>query len=406
MLGATASISITGLLDGRTIFTSTTIVPSDNTNLFAPISSPSGATIDKLVIELLRNDAENTEIDNIRLTSANWATDVSAGPPDESSQTLNFDVISDRADLFVDGPAIDPFGQLTFTPQPNFEGVAMLTVALHDDGGTASGGIDASPSQTFKIEINKPHRWTNDINQLDVDGNGFTAPNDALAVINYLNARLPTAILPTDKIGGTHGFLDTDGDDNVAPNDALQIIDFINAGGQSGPAGSAIFLGKDVTTAGDWQTAYGTEGYALAIGVTSLPTYAQLSFSGKYDVVSDDHAGEDRALQYVDTTYRFAADWTGHNSASIPLNGFVMDLNLIDNQLHRVAIYILDWNTVSRTEQIDVLDADSGAVLNSQLSGPFHDGQYLVWQLRGHVQIRFTNLANGLNAVASGIFFG
>jgi hypothetical protein len=53
-----------------------------------------------------------------------------------------------------------------------------------------------------------------------------------------------------------------------------------------------------------------------------------------------------------------------------------------------------------------VLDASTGDVLNSQQSGPFHDGQFLVWQLRGHVQIRFTNLANGLNAIASGIFFG
>lgn len=56
--------------------------------------------------------------------------------------------------------------------------------------------------------------------------------------------------------------------------------------------------------------------------------------------------------------------------------------------------------------RLEVLDAATGQVLDTQLSGPFHDGKYFVWLLRGHVQLRFTNLANGANAVASGIFFG
>jgi hypothetical protein len=29
-----------------------------------------------------------------------------------------------------------------------------------------------------------------------------------------------------------------------------------------------------------------------------------------------------------------------------------------------------------------------------------------VWSLRGNLKIRFTNLANGLNTVLSGVFFG
>ena len=80
-------------------------------------------------------------------------------------------------------------------------------------------------------------------------------------------------------------------------------------------------------------------------------------------------------------------------------------MNLTDQRTHRVAIYILDWDTVNRTQRMEVLDANSGQVLDTQLSDPFHDGQYFVWNLSGHVKIRFANLANGLNAVASGIFF-
>jgi hypothetical protein len=33
-------------------------------------------------------------------------------------------------------------------------------------------------------------------------------------------------------------------------------------------------------------------------------------------------------------------------------------------------------------------------------------GEYLVWEIRGHVEIRITDLAQGQNAVVSGIFFG
>jgi hypothetical protein len=342
MMGPSAAISFTGLLNSQTVFTSTTTIPADAPGLFQAITSPSGATIDKLLIAIQRNNTENTEIDNIRLTSPNWAMNISAGDPNEGGQALNFEVISDRMDLFMVGPTISPFGQLTFTPQHNSEGTATVTVTLHDDGGTANGGIDTSQPQTFQIQITKPHRWSNDLNQLDVNGDGVTAPNDAVAIVNYLNAGLPTAISPTADIGGPLGFLDTDHDDNISPNDVLQVINFINAGGQSGPAGSVIPLGKDFTTPGDWQTAYGADGYALAIGVANLPSYAQLSFSGKYDYVSDTNAGEQRALSYPDSGYRFAADWTGQNSLSIPLNVFVMDLNLTDNQSHRVAIYILD----------------------------------------------------------------
>lgn len=47
-----------------------------------------------------------------------------------------------------------------------------------------------------------------------------------------------------------------------------------------------------------------------------------------------------------------------------------------------------------------------GGLLDSRSVAAFNGGKYLVWTLSGHVQIRFTNLANGLNTVLSGIFFG
>jgi large repetitive protein len=84
-----------------------------------------------------------------------WATNVSAGPADESSQTVTFDVVTDDPSLFAVQPALTPSGNLTFKPAPDAFGVATLTVTARDDGGTANGGADASAPRTFTITINQ-----------------------------------------------------------------------------------------------------------------------------------------------------------------------------------------------------------------------------------------------------------
>jgi hypothetical protein len=81
-----------------------------------------------------------------------WARSISAGP-NEANQAVNFVVSADKADLFSAGPAIDASGNLTFTPGLHKAGVAQVSVRLHDDGGTALGGDDTSPVQTFAITI-------------------------------------------------------------------------------------------------------------------------------------------------------------------------------------------------------------------------------------------------------------
>lgn len=86
-------------------------------------------------------------------TIPNWATSMSAGPADESGQTLTFEVTNNtNPGMFASGPAIDPAGTLTYTPAANANGSATITVALKDNGGTANGGVDSS-TQTFVINI-------------------------------------------------------------------------------------------------------------------------------------------------------------------------------------------------------------------------------------------------------------
>ena len=84
--------------------------------------------------------------------SATWATAISAGP-NESSQTVSFNVSNNNPALFASQPAISPTGVLSFTPAPSAFGSATVTVSLSDNGGVANGGDDTSPSVTFTITV-------------------------------------------------------------------------------------------------------------------------------------------------------------------------------------------------------------------------------------------------------------
>jgi hypothetical protein len=80
-----------------------------------------------------------------------WADNMYTGSANESGQSLTFNVTSDSPALFAVQPAIDAFGNLTYTPADDAFGSASVDVSLSDSGGTANGGDDTSPTQTFML---------------------------------------------------------------------------------------------------------------------------------------------------------------------------------------------------------------------------------------------------------------
>jgi hypothetical protein len=106
-------------------------------------------------------------------------------------------------------------------------------------------------------------------------------------------------------------------------------------------------------------------------------------------------------LQKPGLADRLAATWYAGGN-------FTVDINLSGSQTRQVALYLLDWDQNGlRSQRLDVLDASTGQVLDTRSVSSFANGQYLIWTLGGHVQIRLTNLAGPTsNAVLSGIFFG
>ena len=76
---------------------------------------------------------------------------------------------------------------------------------------------------------------------------------------------------------------------------------------------------------------------------------------------------------------------------------------MADGQSHDLGLYFLDWDSQGRKEQVQVTDAVTGAVLDTETISSFSGGTYLDWRVSGNVLIKITNLA-GANAVLSGLF--
>jgi hypothetical protein len=149
---------------------------------------------------------------------------VSAGPPDEATQSLAFTVTNSNSGLFKTPLVIDSFGNLTFAAKPNASGAATVAVTLQDNGGTANNGRDTSATQTFTITVTKPHPLHNTARPLDTDDDTFIAPLDALLIGNYLNNLRFGGVPPTSG----PPYFDTSRNNQISPLDALLIINHLN----------------------------------------------------------------------------------------------------------------------------------------------------------------------------------
>jgi VCBS repeat-containing protein len=126
------------------------------------------------------DDLEVDSTDGGLRTFAGWASDLSAGPANESDQTLTFVVTGNSAPaLFTAGPAIaGSSGDLTFTPVADAQGLATITIVLQDDGGTANGGGDTSAAYAFTIQLDAAPRV---ISTIPADG-ASAAPSSAVTI--------------------------------------------------------------------------------------------------------------------------------------------------------------------------------------------------------------------------------
>lgn len=125
-------------------------------------------------------------------TLAGWGSGITPGPADEASQTVQFVVEVDDPALFATPPSISPDGTLTFTPAEVASGRATVTVRLQDDGGTANGGLDTSPPQSFVISILGGPQLTGRYNGLARTAPGRTAGHESVGLLGIKGTKKGT----------------------------------------------------------------------------------------------------------------------------------------------------------------------------------------------------------------------
>ncbi len=160
---------------------------------------------------------------------------------------------------------------------------------------------------------------------------------------------------------------------------------------------AANFTGSDSSTQGNWHGVYGADGYSLANDTQSLPGYASFAVQNQQNYTWASSTTDPRALQNGSNTGRIASQWFTYST-------FDFDVNFTDGNTHRFALYALDWDSTTRAESVQILDANSGVVLDTRNVSLFHNGIYLIWNLSGHVKINVA-LTGGSNATISGAFF-
>jgi len=94
-----------------------------------------------------------------------------------------------------------------------------------------------------------------------------------------------------------------------------------------------------------------------------------------------------------------------HRRVLVLAPSFTIDITIADGQTYQLALYLMDWDHLQRAQTVDLLDPTSNTLLNSQSVTAFSGGEYLVWQVRGHIMLRISNDPGAVNAVVSAIFF-
>jgi hypothetical protein len=181
-------------------------------------------------------------------------------------------------------------------------------------------------------------------------------------------------------------------------NAVLSGVFLDSPGSPPAPSGTAAFVGANTAAQGSWQGAFGAAGEVVPNDSSRLPAWAQLSLSGQTAYTWAASTGDARALQKAaNPADRIASTWYSPT-------GFSLDVNFTDGQAHRLSLYFLDWDRINRNETVSLVDASTGAVLDSRAVSSFAGGEYLSWNVSGHVQVRITNGAGSVNAVLSGVF--
>jgi len=162
------------------------------------------------------------------------------------------------------------------------------------------------------------------------------------------------------------------------------------------PGGAVGFVGSDSVTKGNWINTYGSlAGYMPQrqsfVNDWISPTIPNLQLYS-WNVMSPDQRG------FPDGPYRFLPTLFSPAQIEIPFR-------MKDNRTYRFAFYFVDFDVRNRNLTVDIVNTDTGTLIDSRSITNFNGGRYLIWQLRGNFTIRIKNNGGASpDAVLSGFF--
>ncbi len=278
-----------------------------------------------------------------------------------------------RVGVYPIAVAMQPPASIALPPPQCTYSLSASSASMSAAGGSGSVNVSAGPNCSWSAVSN--NGWSQVTGGWSGTGNGTVS----------------FSVNPNSSVNSQSGTMTIAGQTFT-----------VNEAGYAPPppsGGSASFVKADTTTGGSWKGAYGADGYNIFNDTASYPGYVSVTPSGNASYIWSSSSSDGRALQKgSSTTDRIAACWWG---------AFSIDLQFNDANTHQVALYLLDWDAYNggRTERVDVLDSNNNVLDSRNVSG-FVGGQYLVWNMSGHVIVRIVNLNGNSNAVVSGLLFG
>ena len=147
-------------------------------------------------------------------------------------------------------------------------------------------------------------------------------------------------------------------------------------------SGEIDFLGEDYETQGDWKDKYGSLGYDVFGASKVLSDGIQLGYIGDNLDVYNTNSSRRVALQ--------TPEEDGKRIEAVRTSKLHQIIDVQTAEKRMLSLYIADYKDRNCQMVVDVIDAVKKRILHSKLINSFQSGIYLRYNVKGHLQFRFT----------------